>query len=164
MTDTEIDTTVHETSALAWFIDNIHSLPFEGRSAVVDICKMVVQAANGDGRQDSDGRRHFSPVIEQHLVGHAECDVNRDNVNIYGWDPEFSGYGRAITNMSYVAVQLADELDTVLLNPYAAPRRLALSSSARSCTIVLPTSGCRFRRTRSDSTILERCSACSPAI
>lgn len=122
MTDmpAEITTKVEDNSVIDWFTANVNRLPFEGRSAIVDIAQMIVNAANGE-QTSSSGRRQFPPVFEQELVAPEYCDIDRDTVEVLYWDPDFAGYSRVLSNIAYVATTLAAELGSRLLTAAALP-------------------------------------------
>ena len=116
MTDTTIDAvgiTPDPNSALAWFVNDIHSLPFEGRSAIIDIARMIVNAAGSDDdERESEMYQPSAPVVKQELFDHPSNTLSMTEAREINWDPEFAGFMRAVQNMTTSLTSLAKQLGT----------------------------------------------------
>lgn len=122
MTDTSTTgetVNVHENSILSWFVDDIESKPFEGRSAIIDIAKMILDAHQGQSEDDSF--RTFVPVVERELLSPEFINFPRERARTFDWEPEFDRFDRTVANAKFFAVELARDLGTALYDAQGNP-------------------------------------------
>lgn len=84
---------------------NIRDMGFEGRSAIYDIARAIVEAYTSD---ENEAPR-FYPVIEAHLLpGYLEAGRPREEADLINRSPRFDGYNIALMNAIHGAGELAE--------------------------------------------------------